>query len=186
MAQGSIAVATMAGRSRPLRVLIAGVLAAVVVLLSSGCVGGSPNTVAYVGDSRVTQSQLDAALDGVQQTLEQGQQVSAEAVVNVLIHGQIANQIAAQRNVTVTDAQRDALVAESNLAPLLEVPAAQPVAYALADQQLVAQAVGSEVYLQDVQATDVELNPRFGVLDPASKTIVEGQSSSLSLPAAGS
>ena len=36
------------------------------------------------------------------------------------------------------------------------------------------------------QAIDVVLNPRFGVLDPASKTIIDGQSASLSLPAAAS
>jgi hypothetical protein len=164
--------------------LFAAALGAVILLLTSGCIGGTPSTVAYVGDDRITQSQLDASLEGVQQTLEEGQQVSAEAVVNVMIAGQLAEQIAAQHNVTVTDAQRDALLTDSNLAPLLAVPAAQQIAYDVADQQLVAQAVGSEAYLKDMQAISVELNPRFGVLDPATKTIVEGQSSSLSLPAA--
>jgi hypothetical protein len=187
VAQGSIAaVRPIGGVSRSIRALIAAALAAVVVLLTSGCVGGAPSTVAYVGDDRITQNQLAAALAGVQQTLEEGQQVSAEAIVNVLVHGRIAEQIATQHGVSVTDAQRDELLAGSNLAPLLEVPAAKQVAYDVADQQLVAQAVGSEAYLKDVQAISVELNPRFGVLDPASKTIVEGQSSSLSLPAAAS
>jgi len=187
VAQGSTAaVASTRTTPRSVRALLAAALAAVVVLLASGCVGGAPSTVAYVGDDRITQGQLDAALGGVQQTLEQGQQVSAEAVVNVMIHGRIAEQIAAQRAVTVTDAQRDELLAGSNLTALLEVPAAKQIAYDIADQQLVAKAVGSEAYLQDVQATTVELNPRFGVLDPASKTILEGQSSSLSLPAGAS
>lgn len=187
MAQGPItAVRSIDQWSRPIRALVAAALAAVVVMLASGCVGGSPSTVAYVGDDRITQNQLDTALAGVQQTLEQGQQVSAEAVVNVLIAGQIADQIAAQHNVRVTDAQRDQILATSNLAPLLAVPDAKQVAYDIADQQLVAKAVGSDAYLKDMQAMSVDLNPRFGVLDPSTKTIVEGQSSSLSLAAGAS
>lgn len=187
MAQGLIAAArSTTAAPRSVRALVAAALAAVVVLLAAGCVGGSPSTVAYVGDARITQTQLDAALAGVQQTLEQGQQVSAEAVVNVLIVGRLAEQIAAQHGITVSDADREKVLAGSNLEPLLAVPEAKQIAYDVADQQLVAQALGSDAYLKAVQAIPVELNPRFGVLDPATKTIVEGQSSSLSLPAAAS
>lgn len=169
------------GRSPWVRALIAGLLAAIVTLLA-GCAGGSPGVVAYVGDSRISETQLRGAVAGVQESLAaDGQQVSDAAVVNVLIHGEIANQIAAQHNVTVTDAQRDALVGPSNLAPLLTNDLAKPVAYALADQQLVAKAIGPQAYTAEVAAIDVTLNPRFGVLDPASKTIIEGASSSLSL-----
>lgn len=187
MAQGSIA-AVRSMRSAPtsVRALVAAALAAIVVLLASGCVGGSPSTVAYVGSDRITQTQLNEALGGVQQTLAEGQQVSSEAVVNVLIAGQVARQIAGQHGITLTDAQRDKLLTGSNLAPLLEVPAAKSVAYDVADQQLVAKAVGSETYIKDMQAITVDLNPRFGVLDPANKTIVQGQSSSLSLASSGS
>lgn len=177
MAQGSIAA------TRSARALIAGLLAAVLVLLASGCAGGAPGTVAYVGDSRITQSQLDTALAGVQETLQEGQQVSPSAVVNVMIQGLIARQIADRNNVSLTDAQRNKLVGASELASLLTVPEAKSIAYDLADSQLVATAVGADIYLRDVQATTVELNPRFGVLDPANKTIVDGVSSSLSLPA---
>lgn len=187
MAQGSIAAArSMRKVPAAVRALVAGTLAAIVVLLASGCVGGSPSTVAYVGSNRITQTQLNEALGGVQQTLDQGQQVSSEAVVNVLIAGQISRQIAAQHGITITDADRDKLLAGSNLAPLLDVPAAKQVAYDVADQQLVAKAVGTEAYVKDLQATSVDLNPRFGVLDPANKTIIQGQSSSLSLAASGS
>ena len=184
MTEGSISRRRSGPSVRAVRAGLAASLATLVALLASGCaIGGSPNTVAYVGDSRITQSQLDTALGGVQQTLEAGQQVSPSAVVNVLIHGVIAQQVAAAKGIAVTDAQRDQLIAESNLAPLLEVPDAKAVAYDVADQQLVAQAVGAEAYVQEVQQIDVELNPRFGVLDPAQKTIVDGQSSSLSVPA---
>lgn len=181
-AKVSIEAATSGTGSAVTRAAVAAAVAMLVVLLASGCVGGSPSSVAYVGPDRITQRQLDTALAGVQSTLGQSQQVSPQAVVSVLIQGAIATQIAAQRGITITDAQRDALLAESNLQPLLADPAATQVAYDIADQQLVASAVGTEAYLRDLQATDVELNPRFGVLDPATKAVVDGQSSSLSLP----
>lgn len=171
--------------ARSTRLAAASALAAVALLASACGMSGSPSTVAYVGDSLVTQGQLDSAMAGVQETLEDGQQVSASAVVNVMIHGALADQIAVANDVTITDAERDAVIQGSNLAALLDVPDAKPIAYDLADQQLVANAVGAEAYLQAVQGIDVELNPRFGVLDPTQKTIVDGQSSSLSLPASG-
>ena len=194
MAQGSIvargsitAVAPRAGLTRPIRVLIAGVLAAIVVLLASGCaVEGSPSTVAYVGDQRITQSQLDSAVSAVQSALGTDQQVSPQSVVNVQIQGLAANEIAAQHDISITDAQRDSLLSSTDLKALLADPTARQVAYAIADTQLVSHAVGSAAYLRDLQATDVVLNPRYGVLDPATKTIIDGQSSSLSLPASGS
>ncbi len=173
-------------RTRAPRAAVASALAGLALLTSACGLSGSPSTVAYVGDARVTQSQLDSALTGVQQTLQAGQQVSPSAVVNVMIHGALAEEIGRANGVAVTDAERDAVIKGSNLAGLLNVPDAKPIAYDLADQQLVSQAVGAEVYLKAVQATDVELNPRFGVLDPTQKIIADGQSSSLSLPASGS
>jgi len=171
---------------RSSRALLASGLAALALLASACGMSGSPSTVAYVGDAEVTQGQLDSALAGVQQTLDAGQQVSPSAVVNVMIHGALADQIAATNDITITDSERDAVIKGSNLAALLDVPDAKPIAYDLADQQLVAQAIGPDAYLKAVQGIDVDLNPRFGVLDPAQKTIVDGQSSSLSLPVSGS
>ena len=153
------------------------------VATAAGCSGSHPNTVAYVGEERITQQQLDAAVAGVEETLEPGQQVAVSAVTNVLIHGAIAEQIAASRSITVTDAERDAVLRTSNLASLLEVPEAKSVAYDVATQQIVAGKIGAETYLAETGEMRVTLNPRFGVLDPAQKTIVDGQSSSLSRPA---
>lgn len=194
MAQGSIvtrgsitAVAPRVEPTRSVRLLVAGVLAAIVVLLASGCaIEGSPNTVAYVGNERITQQQLDAAVASVQEALGTEDEVSPLAVVNVKIQGSIANQIAAQREIPVTDAQRDALLAETNLKPLLADPTSREVAYDIATPQIVAQTVGTEAYLRDLQDAEVTLNPRYGVLDPSTKTIIDGQSASLSLPPAGS
>lgn len=158
-------------------------LVAVVLVAAAGCAGFRGGNVAYVGEVVISQDQLDSALGGVQQTLQEGQQVATNAVVNVMIHGAIAEQIAATNNVVVTDAQRDKVLATSNLAPLLKVPEAKSIAYDVATQQIVATTLGSKAYLAAMEKIPVSLNPRFGVLNTTEKTIIDGLSSSLSRPA---
>ena len=168
---------------RTRRVAVAAV--ALLGLALAGCGNASPAVVAYVGDEAISQSSVESAVAGVSSTLEQGQTVSSEAVVNAMIHGALSEQIAARENIAITDADRDAVLQASELAPLVAIPAAKPVAYDVADQQIVAQQVGPEAYLEQVQQLPVKLNPRYGVLDPGQKLIVTGQSGSLSQPAAG-
>jgi hypothetical protein len=154
-------------------------------LALAGCAEASPGVVAYVGDDTISQTSLDRAVSGLSSTLEEGQTVSSEAVVNAMIQGELSEQIAADQKIAITDADRDAVLAGSELAPLVAVTDAKPVVYDVADQQIVAQKIGAEAYLAEVQRRSVKLNPRYGVLDPAQKIIVTGQSGSLSRPAAG-
>ena len=168
---------------RPWRRVGSAVLAATAVLALAGCANAEPGVVAYVGDTRITQEQLDRAVAGVSSTLQEGQQVSRDAVANAMIHGALAEQIAADRNIAVTDAEREALIKTSELVGLLAVPDAKPIAFDVADQQIVAQKVGSDAYLTEVGERSVTLNPRFGVLDPAQKLILPDQTGSLAKPA---
>lgn len=170
------------GSGRVRRLLAAGAI--VTVLATAGCARANPTVVAYVGDdARVTQSDLDSAIAGINKTLQPGQSVSTSAVVDAMIHGAIADQVAAAHNITITDAQRDKLLKTSNLAPLLDIPEAKQIAYDVADAQIVPSKVGADTYLAAVKATPVQLNPRFGQLDETQKTVVDPSSGSLSTPA---
>jgi len=157
--------------------------AASAALLMTGCSQASPGVVAYVGESEITQQELESAVAAVSSTAEEGQTVSTEAVVNAMIQGEAAAQIARERNITITDADRDTFLKKTNLAPLLDVPGAKPVAYDVADQAIVAEELGAEPFLAELEKRQVKLNPRYGVLDPKQKTIVSDQSGSLSEPA---
>jgi hypothetical protein len=157
-------------------------LPAAVILALAGCANAEPGVVAYVGDTRITQAQLDRAVAGVSSTLEPGQQISRDAVVNVMIHGALAEQIAADQNISVTDSQRETLIKNTELADLLAVPDARPIAFDVADQQIVAQKMGANAYLSAVRERPVRLNPRFGVLDPAQKVILGDRTGSLAKP----
>lgn len=156
---------------------------AVVTLFAAGCAKADPSVAAYVGNSEVTQQQVDDAVEGVSTILQEGQTVSEAAVINAMIHGLIAEKVAAANKITITDGERDALIKNSNLAGLLNVPKAKPVAYDVADQQIVSGKIGSAAYLAAVGGQQVILNPRFGVLDPNQKTIITDQSASLAEPA---
>jgi hypothetical protein len=170
-------------RSRALRATaLAGIL--VIVLATAGCAKADPSVVAYVDGSEITQQQVDDAVAGVSSILQEGQQVSQAAVVNAMIHGVIAEKLAAANKITITDGERDALIKNSNLAGLLNVPKGRPIAYDVADQQIVSGKLGSEAYLAAVANEPVTLNPRFGVLDPNQKTIINDKSASLAKPVA--
>jgi|RhiMethySRZTD1v2_1073278.scaffolds.fasta_scaffold04872_12 hypothetical protein len=170
-------------RSRALRATaLAGIL--VIVLATAGCAKADPSVVAYVDGSEITQRQVDDAVAGVSSILQEGQQVSQAAVVNAMIHGVIAEKLAAANKITITDGERDALIKNSNLAGLLNAPKGRPIAYDVADQQIVSGKLGSEAYLAAVASEPVTLNPRFGVLDPNQKTIINDKSASLAKPVA--
>jgi hypothetical protein len=173
----------LARRGRSAARTAALVAVTVLTLFAAGCAKAEPSVVAYVGTSKITEQQVDDGVEGVTAILEEGQSVSRQAIVNALIHGAIAEQVAAANKITITDGERDALIKNSNLAGLLNVPKARPVAYDVADQQIVADKIGSAAYLAAVGEKQVTLNPRFGVLDPNQKTIIADKSASLAEPA---
>jgi hypothetical protein len=162
-------------------------LAGIVLLVLgiTGCAQAEPGVAAYVGDDRITQRQVDDAVDAISTTLQEGQAVSTQAVLNAMIHGAMSEQIAERQGIAITDSDRVEVLKNSNLAPLLEVSAARPILDDVADQQIVVQNLG-ERYFAEISTINVTLNPRFGVLDPNQKTIITGQSSSLAEPAAAS
>jgi hypothetical protein len=168
-------------RSRAIRVAASACIL-VVTLLAAGCAKAEPVVVAYVGPSKITQQQLDDAIEGVSTILQEGQSVSRPAIVNAMIHGEIAEQLAADNKIVISDGERDVLIKNSNLAGLLNVPKGRPIAYDVADQQIVSDKMGSAAYLAAVAKQPVTLNPRFGVLDPNQKTIITDKSASLTQP----
>ena len=155
----------------------------VALLALAGCANAEPGVVAYVGDDRITQGQFDRAVAGVTTTLEEGQQVSRDAVVNAMIHGALAEQIAADRNITLTDAEREAVsrpVTWPSCSPS-PTPGRSPTMSPTSRSWR--RTLGAEAYLAAVREQPVTLNPRFGVLDPEQKLIIGEQTGSLSKPA---
>lgn len=163
----------------------AAALAVTALVTITGCAEGSPGVVAYVGDNEISNRQLTEAVDGVGQALGEGQQIQRGAVVDALVRGEVAAQIAEQEKITITDADRSKLFSsEQGGDELLANEASKAVAYDLADESIVVEKLGVEKYLGALKAADVKLNPRFGVWNPDAvaqgASAVENKSASLS------
>jgi hypothetical protein len=154
-------------------------------LALAGCAGGAPGAAAEVGGERITESQVTSAYDGVQQAFGAESQVSKQAVIDALIRGVICDEIATRRSITITDSQRDAkLKGDASGEKLLAVPAAKGVAYDLADEQILAEQLGTQVYTQQLAAAKVTVNPRYGTWATVDgQTGLAAQPGSLSSPA---
>ncbi len=155
-------------------------------LALTGCAGGAPGVVAEVDGERITEIQLTDAYDGVKQAFGTQAQVDKQAVIDALVRGVICDDLAGQRSITITDAERDAkLKGDASGAKLLAVPAAKGVAYDLADEQILAEKLGPEVYTQQLAAAKVTVNPRYGTWTTVNgQTGLAAQPGSLSSPVA--
>src|SRR5215212_9923515 len=79
----------------------AGIAGLVLVALTvSGCANAEPSVVAYVDEARITQRQVDDAVDAISGTLEEGQRVSSQAVVNDIADEQIVASRLGQQYLT--------------------------------------------------------------------------------------
>lgn len=156
-------------RARGLAPLIGAALAVAVL---GGC-AGSPTDVATVGNTSISRDQLDSSLAGARAV---GQQFSNDQLLSVLIQGEIADQVADQRGITITDSDRD-----KQLNPaVLKVQQARDLAYDLADIQIVNEALGEDEFKKVVTAADVEINPRYGSWKPSQALAVIPGTGSLS------
>lgn len=153
-------------------IAVAGVLSGAVVL--GGCENGA--TVASVDGTPITRSQLDTSMSGARQMSQPGQQPSADQVLTIMIRGQIADRIARQRGISISDANRD-----KQLNPaVLQVSDARELAYDLADTQIVVNAIGQDAFKKALASAHVSVNPRYGTWDPKQAFGVRGGNGSLS------
>ena len=93
--------------------------AAMAMSALAGCAGAEPGVVAYVGGAEITDRQLTDAVEGIESTLEPGQQILQDRVVNTLIVGEISTRLAADNKIKITDTERETLLKGSQLEPFL-------------------------------------------------------------------
>jgi hypothetical protein len=158
------------------KTVAAGVLTAAVLL--GGC-AQSPSDVAMVGADQITRDQYDSAVE-VGGTLN----VAADQVLSVMIVGAIAEQLATEQGIEITDGDRDQVINEAAPGALAQVPEARDFFYDDADRVIVMQQVGEDAFVEAVRAADVTVNPRFGSWDPEQSLQVIPGTGSLSVEAA--
>ncbi|HBX80128.1 MAG: hypothetical protein WAV45_10985 [Propionibacteriaceae bacterium] len=138
--------------------------AAGVVVLLAGCASGNPNDVAVVNGQSITQAQIDAVTPAVVAILPPTSARTASlSITNAWLQAKVAKVVADANGVTVSDIQRQQVIASSQtLAKIAEDPAAKDFVNALADQSVIAAQMSSEAFIDGVQDVSVTVNPRFG------------------------
>ena len=150
-------------------IAVAGILTGAAAL--GGC-AQSGATVASVGGTQITGDQFTTTLNGAKQV----SQLTPDQVLSVMIQGEVANQVAQQRNIHISDADRD-----SQLNPdVLAVADARELAYDLADVQIVSGSIGQDAFGKALATASVTVNPRFGTWDPKKSLAVVPGTGSLS------
>ena len=160
----------------------AGAVAALAVAGLAGCSQNSPGVAAYVGDSEISDRQVNEAVEGVNAAIGEQGPVARQDVITAMVLGEVSAQIAARKNIAIDEADR---TAQTNPV-LLTSAAAREVAFDVADTTIVQDQLGSEAFLAEIKATSVTVNPRYGVWNPETRgeSILEGEAGSLSRPGA--
>ena len=171
------------------RVMVAG-LATAGLLALTGC-GSNPQVAAYVGgpgsavNMTVAQADVDriaTAIAGATSDAYDTGASFATAVMSIKVQAAVVDQVAKDKAITVTDAQREAFYATQELYPVLaKDPVTHDFMVSYANTATVLSDKAAATAFADLMAkTPVRVNPRFGVWDDKVGSLVEGSTGSLS------
>ena len=171
------------------RVMVAG-LATAGLLALGGC-GGSPQVAAYVGgpgspvNAQIPQAEVDRAATAIAGASSDAYDTGASfssAVMQIKVQSAVVEQVAKDKAITVTDAQREAFYASQELYPLLaKDPVSHDFMVSYANTAtILSDKAAATAYTELMAKTPVKVNPRFGVWDGNIGSLVEGSSGSLS------
>jgi len=145
--------------NQPRRILAA---AAVVALALTGC-AHSASDAAVIDGVVLPDSEIQAASAAAAPIAQQSAAALAASVVQAEIQGLIAEKIAANHNVPLTDATRADVVSTSDtLKALLATTGGKTLGIRIADTSVVAAKVETDVFAKECSAVAVTLNPRYG------------------------
>lgn len=171
------------------RVMVAA-LATAGLLALTGC-GSNPQVAAYVGGQggpvnlTLSQAEVDrvaAAIAGATSDTYDTAASFAPAVVSIKVQSAVVEQVAKEKAITVTDAQREAFYASQELYPVLaKDPVTHDFMVSYANTATVlSDKAAATAFAELIAKTPVRVNPRFGVWDDTKGSLVDGSSGSLS------
>ncbi len=160
-------------------------LATTGVLALAGCASGSPQVAAYVGDSQISQAQVDQVAQVLADTSSDPEDTAggfAPTVVQLMIQNEIVGVAADAKKLTVPDADRAAAIAgDATLSALSKNPLTTDFITSYVTTQMLLNTEAGATAAQEVAlATPIRVNPRFGVWDDTRLGLIQGSSGSLS------
>lgn len=158
-------------------------VAAASVLALSGC-AESPARVATIDGTPILESSVERANQALIKAGAVDPEGARRDVALVLIRAAMSEKIAAKRGVVITAAEREAQVGSSPAAEALkQQPGGPELIRDIVTVGLVLDKVGTDTYVADAAAMNVDLNPRYGAWNPTSLELVgSGSLSKLAEP----
>lgn len=161
---------------RPLRLLAA---AAVVPFALGGCAQHS-GAAASVNGTGISEAQVDAATTQLAQLAQGDPRNYRLGVVNAGIRGAVAERLAADNGISLSDAERAKAMADlPQFEPMKSTEDGTVFWNALANNRVVTLALGEDKLLSQCAALNVQVNPRYGSWIPQACSLA-GDSGSLS------
>lgn len=172
--------------SRAIKALLTVVAASLVL---TGC-ARTPATLGSVNGTSISSAQLERTVDGCAEAFQQssGQSLNAAQaryeIAVWLVVGEMARQVEAQSNVTVTDREiDDYLQSKPGIAAMRSNAQCEQVLSDLARYQIIGMQLQKTPQWTEYMANvDVEINPRYGIWNPQSLEIVPVYSGALARP----
>jgi hypothetical protein len=160
-------------------------LATTAVLALTGCASGSPQVAAYVGESQISQRQVDdvsRVLADISTDTTDSAGGFSSTVLQIMIQSKIVGLGADARKLTVAETDRQAAISgDATLSALSQNPATASFVKDYVGAQLLLQTEAGVTAAQEVaEATSIRVNPRFGTWDDSRLGLAEGSSGSLS------
>ena len=168
---------------RAVRALMALVVAGMLAL--TGCAGQNPTNAATVNGVVITQAQVDQIAQGLATVSgtpdAAGDQQNTAA--SILIRNEVGRQVAQQRGVTISQDDRDQVLATApQLAQMSQEPALTTFIDDYINSELTRTQLGETEFATAAGDIVVDLNPRYGAWDHT-QGMLTGESGSLSSPA---
>lgn len=141
--------------------------AALSVLVLAGCTQ-DPSSAARVDGVTISERSVQQASEAVVAAFGASPAEARAFAVNRVIQGVLAERLARDNGISITEADRAEVRASQ---PQLITLSAQPGGATLADDwidiSVVAQSLGTEKLVTELAKHEVELNPRYGRWDPS-------------------
>lgn len=147
----------------PARLAAAAVASAIVL---TGC-STPPNAASVVGGQRLSNTEVQQVASAIATVTGADTATALRQAAYDLTLGEASRQIADRIGVTLSDADKQPLLASSQAATAMtQIPEGAAWVDAVGSTLALLDEVGSERYADELANTDISINPRYGTWDP--------------------
>lgn len=165
--------------------LARGLVATLAVVAVAGCATPPGGTAFEVNGQTVSNRQVDRSASDCATLSGVGNKSAIRSdVASILLRGLIARQVAADNDITITDAARTAAETKYQSSKLMNGGQCQVAGEANLDLLVVLENMGEAKFVAAARKLTVVVNPQYGTYDPTSVGL-SGRSGSLSNDGSG-